>query len=82
MKQDMRVVDELTFAQGIKTTIAAALSLASLFAMVGALDAEATTQRLYYLLMGLGVGAIMPVTFVLSWLLTLPTVGPQPRKRR
>lgn len=82
MKQDMRVADELTFAQGIKTTIAAALSLASLFAIVGSLDAETTTQRLYYLLMGLGVGAIMPVTFVLSWLLTLPTAGPQPRKRR
>lgn len=81
MKQDMRVDNEPTFAEGIEITIAAALSLASLFAIVGSLDAETTTQRLYYSLMGLGVGAIMPATFLLSWLLTLPTAGRQPRKR-
>lgn len=72
MKQDMRIANEPTFKEGIKTTIAAALSLASLFAIVGSLDAETTVQRLYYLLMGLGVGAILPVTFLLSWLLALP----------
>ena len=72
MKQDMQIANEPTFAEGIKTTVAAALSLASLFAIVGSFDAETTAQRLYYLLMGLGVGAILPVTFLLSWLLALP----------
>ena len=72
MKQQTRVANEPTFAEGIKTTIAAALSLASLFAIIGSLDAGTTAQRLYYLLMGLGVGAVLPLTFVLSWMFAFP----------
>jgi hypothetical protein len=72
MSREARPQAEPTIFDGIKITVAAALLVASLFALLGSLDAQSTWERLQHLLAGLGVGAIMPVTFLLSQLFVLP----------
>lgn len=72
MSQEARPRAEPTIFDGIKITVAGALLVASLFALLGSLDAQSTLERVQYLLAGLGIGAIMPVTFLASQLFLLP----------
>lgn len=71
MSQEARPQAEPTIFDGIKITVAGALLVASLFALVGSLDAQTTVERVQHLIAGLGVGAIMPVTFLISQLFLL-----------
>jgi low temperature requirement protein LtrA len=72
MRLEARPWAEPTVFDGIKITVAAALLVASLFTLLGSLDAQSISDRLQHLLVGLGVGAILPVTFLLSQLFLLP----------
>jgi low temperature requirement protein LtrA len=72
MNQEARPRAEPTIFDGIKITVAGALLVASLFALLGSLDAQSTLERVQRLFAGLGVGAIMPVTFLFSQLFLLP----------
>jgi hypothetical protein len=85
MSRDTRPWAEPTISDGLKITVAAALLVATLFALLGSLDAQSTWERLQHLLAGLGVGAILPVTFLLSQLFLLsprPKSLAQRRRRR
>lgn len=72
MSNQARPWAEPTIFDGIKITVAGALLVASLFALLGSFDAQSTLERVQHLFTGLGVGAIMPVTFLASQLFLLP----------
>lgn len=72
VSKEARPRAEPTMFDGIKITVAGALLVASLFALLGSLDAQTTVERVQHLFAGLGVGAIMPVTFLISQLFLLP----------
>lgn len=72
MSDESRLGAEPTLSDGIKITVAAALIVASLFTLLGSLAAQSTLERVQHLFTGLGVGAIMPATFLLSQLFLLP----------
>lgn len=86
MSHEARARAEPTIFDGIKITVGAALLIAGLFALLGSLDAQSTLGRLQHLLTGLAVGAIMPVTFLLSQLFLLPprakSLARQQRRRK
>ncbi len=82
MSQETRPRAEPTIFDGIKITVAGALLVASLFALLGSLDAQSTLERVQYLFAGLGVGAIMPATFLASQLFLLPPRGKSIAHRR
>ena len=72
MSKKTRSWTEPTIVDGIKLTVAAALVVASLFALLSSLDVQSTSEHLQHMLTGLGIGAILPVTFLLSQLFLLP----------
>lgn len=82
MSQEARSRAEPTILDGIKITVTGALLVASLFALLGSLDAQSTLERVQHLFAGLGVGAIMPVTFLVSQLFLLPTPAKSPAHRQ